>query len=157
MPKTNWYFKLKIKKNHNKPDHNLKFHLCVYISIFFEWWTYEASIMTIISISCWALHTVSFLLAIHNLRLWRGFSLQSSNHLFLSLTFGHGNELGCTWVSLSQLSTYDFLWFSFLLWKGFMPFFNVSFFLFAITKGQGIDDGSLGKGNGSPQLLLYCC
>ena len=109
--------------------------------------------MTIISISCWALHTVSFLLAIHNLRLWRGFSLQSSNHLFLSLYLLHMG-MGMSWValgvSLSQLSTYDFLWFSFLLWKGFMPFFNVSFFLFAIAKGQGIDDGSLGKGNGPP-------
>ena len=35
MPKTNWYFKSKIKKNHNQPDHNLKFHLCVYIYLYF--------------------------------------------------------------------------------------------------------------------------
>ena len=160
MLKNNWYLKLKIKNDHNKAKIITWNSICVYISIFFEWcehiklplWQSSALVAEPYTqfLSCW----LSIICAFEGASV---FKVQTISDLSLSLTYGHGNELGRTWVSLSQLSTYDFLWFSFLLWKGFMPFFNVSFFLFAIAKGQGIDDGSLGKGNGPPQLLLYCC
>ncbi len=97
------------------------------IALNLEWWKYEASIMTIISTNCWALHIqFLFMLPFLNLRLWRSLSLQ-----ILSLSLTYGNELGCTGVSPVTIKYIWLLWFFFfLLQKAFFPHFLLYFILF---------------------------
>ena len=138
MLKNNWYLKLKIKNDHNKAKIITWNSICVYISIFFEWcehiklplWQSSALVAEPYTqfLSCW----LSIICASEGASV---FKVQTIS-LSLSLTDGHGNELGCTWVSLSQLSTYDFLWFLSYSERASCPFLMFPSFYLPSQKGR---------------------
>ena len=93
----------------------------------FEWWKYEASIMTIISTSCWALHNYSFCSCCLSLIC----ASEGASAFKFSLSLTYGNELGCTGVSPVTIKYIWLLWFFiFLLQKAFFPHFLLYFILF---------------------------